>query len=285
MKLFDSTCVAWQYFTMFCDDGTKMAGAFSASDKECDVWLSVYGDKPIELERHYSLDYFTCVSEGNFKIDGNYFVRDNGNVSLRVKQPDLELMINAKSAVDWKENLIRHKAGKMDVAWLVPGLRMEAAGALSVGNRKKQFKGLMFHDSVRHNIKPSLDLLLNYDHWLWGIAYTKSYSVLFVDVDYSKKPLKFICVNDSKVTESSNDPASQEDFEFLSSGKMPIRHFGITYGDRYMEFSELRSFEVVHGRGLSRLFAKAAEKKHHYVGKFSYKGEVGEAYLESHKLF
>lgn len=284
MRIVDKGIV-WQYFTVFCDDGTKMAGAFSATDNDCDVWLSVYGKEVIGLQRYYSSDFFTCASEGNFKIDGNYFVRDKGNVRLRIKQPDLELVVNAKSVVDWKDNMIRRKAGNIDATWVVHGLRMEAEGTLSVGDRKKPFKGLMFHDSVRHNIKPSLDLLLNYDHWLWGIAYTKSYSVLFVDVDYKKNPLRFMCVNDSKVTESSNDPANQEDFEFLSSGKMPVRHFGITYGDRYMEFSELRPFKVVHGRGLSRLFAKVAEKKHHYVGKFSYRGEVGEAYLESHKLF
>ena len=283
MKLANGT--SWQYFTMFCDDGTKIAGAFTATDKNCDVWLSVYGNRTIEMQRYYSLDYFTKLSEGNLRIDGSYFVRDDGKVRLRIRQPNLELMINAKSVIDWKGNAIRYKAGMIDVEWLVPGLRMDAEGVLSVDGERKRLKGLMFHDSVRHNIKPSLDMIVNYNRWVWGIGYTKSYSVLFAEVDYRKRPFRFLCINDSRKTVSSNDSIAQADFEFISPRRMPLGSFDIAHGGHYMRFSGLKPFGLVHGKGLSKLWARLAERKHHYVGRFLCEGEAGEAYLESHKLF
>jgi hypothetical protein len=270
-----STYKEWWYFTLFCDDGSKIAGALSVSDKDSDIWISYYGKHKKEIERKYPLKRFWASEKVcEVSIGKNRLTSDDSRLDLHILEDNFKLDISARNTVRWKDNTLKFGIGKKQVRWIVPFLRGEFAGEVQIGQTKKTIKGLLFHDHVWHTLKGDLDLLINMRSWVWGIGYTKDTSLLFVDVKYQKKPFRFVCLHDAKGVQKTNAVRLQrltyplKDFRADSSvGRWVVRidkNHHIPLKDKVHEF-----------------FVGLFRKKYHSLGSFRANGEKGEMYVEA----
>ncbi|MCX5795571.1 MAG: hypothetical protein NTY77_08775 [Elusimicrobia bacterium] len=262
--------IGWKYFTLFCDDGTIAAGALCANGSDCGLWLSVYGDDSLALDKTYPLDRLSLCAEG-MRAGASSLLWSGDVLSLSVREEGVALDVTARRLVDWKDNRIRRAVGARSVSWEVPGLRMSFSGRLSLGGQARDIAGLMFHDEVWHDLTPSAQLLLNFRSWEWGILYSKSYSVLFVRVDYRPNPFRFICINGPQGAVSSSEVGFDgRDLSFQGERlrlDLPVRH------------------AVHHGGRLAKLISRLLRPKRHCCGTFSFRGEEGRAYVESLHFF
>ncbi len=271
---------SWKYFTLFCDDGTKISGSITQNPEDCDLWLSIYGDQTITFQNYYPKDRFSSPTPDCYKI-GNSFLSANGeNLSLCIQENGVELRVNAKSAIDWPDNKIEYAAEDKQAQWQVPFLKSEFTGTLTVEGRKRQITGTMFHDHVQHNILPTPSTIKNLKSWTWGILYSKTYTILFVYVDYIPKQFKFLCINDGKETKKLNP----EEIKIEMPKKLKHSIIEIPCKDDTIKIGILKEHDLKHGKGMPKIVYNLLKAKKHYTGKFTYKGEEGEAYIESLRL-
>lgn len=274
----------WQYFAMFCDNGAKLAGALTRSDRDCDVWLAMYGpdNRKFSFQRYYPLDAFVSVSPDHVRIKDNFFLRRKNRLLTIIKEQDLELRLQAKSIIALEDLALQHEIQDRHADWAIPFLKMRCEGQLVIGDQSQEIGGYLFHDRVWHNFGVSLDLAYNLRSWIWGIMYSKTFSVLFVDIDHRKQPFRFLCVNDSKnTTYVSSSSKRSTNFNFVFEGNFPKSEVEIQYNGNVIKIHSLKNHYVEHGGLISRMISRIMKPKHHYVGKFTFMGEEGEAYLES----
>jgi hypothetical protein len=261
--------IGWKYFTLFCDDGTLVAGALCANAKDCGLWLSVYGKNSLALDKTYPLDRLTLRAEGML-AGGSRLLWSGSELSLRVREQSVELDVAARRLVDWPDNRLTRVVGSQEIFWEVPGLRMGFSGRLRLGKVSREISGLMFHDEVWHGLRPSAHLLWNMRSWVWGILYSRSYSILFVQVDYRPDPFRFFCVSGPDGTVSGSEAA-------FGGRELSFR------GERIV--LDLRDrHDVHHGGPLLKLVSRLLRPKRHSCGTFSFRGEEGRAYVESLRL-
>jgi hypothetical protein len=272
--------VGWKYFTLFCDDGTVAAGALCADRKDCGLWLSLYGRESLALDRTYPLDRLSLSAQG-MQAGGGSLRWSDDVLSLDIREAGVALDVTARRLVDWQDNRLTQAMRSQKISWEVPGLRMGFSGRLSRDGRTRDISGLMFHDEVWHDLAPSAHLLLNLRSWRWGILYSKSYSILFVQVDYQPAPFHFLCVSGPQGTVSSNHGLRDCDFELRPGRGSPSTDLDIIFrGERLHVELPLRR-AVHHGGGLAKLFSRLFRPKHHACGRFAFRGEEGRAYVES----
>lgn len=261
--------IGWKYFTLFCDDGTIAAGALCANRQDCGLWLSVYGRETFALDKTYPLERLSLQAEGMRTADST-LLWSGDTLRLCVREEGVSLDAEARRLVDWKDNRVRRAVGARSVSWEVPGLRMAFSGRLSLNGKARAISGLMFHDEVWHDLAPSAQLLFNLRSWEWGILYSKSYSVLFVQVDYRPNPFRFVCVSGPQGT--------------ISGSEMRFDGRELSFGDERIAIDLPERHAVHHGGRLAKLFSRLLRPKHHSCGTFSYRGESGRAYVESLRL-
>lgn len=261
--------IGWKYFTLFCDDGTVASGALCANAKDCGLWLCVYGKERLALDRTYPLERLALRAEGML-AGGSRLLWSGDELSLSVREAGVELDVAARRLVDWPGNRLTRAVGSGEISWEVPGLRMGFSGRLRLGGASREISGLMFHDEVWHGLRPSAHLLWNMRSWVWGILYSKSYSILFVEVDYRPDPFRFFCVSGPDGTVSGSD--------VLFDGR------GLSFGGERVVLDLRQRHAVHHGGRLAKLVSQILQPKHHSCGTFSFRGEEGRAYVESLRL-
>lgn len=261
--------IGWKYFTLFCDDGAIAAGALCANGKDCGLWLSVYGRDGFALDQTYPLDRLSLCAQG-MRAGGSSLLWSGDALSLSIREAGVALDVTARRLVDWKDNRLTRAIDSREISWEVPGLRMGFSGRLSLGGKDRDIAGLMFHDEVWHDLRPSAHLLFNLRSWEWGILYSPSYSVLFVLVDYRPAPFRFLCISGPRGTVSSTD-MSFDGRELSFQGE----RIAIDLRERHA---------VHHGGRIAKFFSRLLRPKRHSWGTFSFRGEEGRAYVESLRL-
>lgn len=276
--------VAWQYFLLFCDDGTRIAGTIAKNGRLSELWLSVYGAESAAFDLYYPAGALNLSPRG-WSLRSNFLIRDGKRVWVRVAERELELEAAGLSTVDWPDNRISHGTDGSRVDWTVSVLRADFQGSLTLGGRKRAISGLMFQDEVSHDLKIGSPVFLrNFRSWTWGMLYGDDLSLLFVDVRHRTAPFRFICVAGPDGIVSSNSGIGPHGFNAVYGGKYPHGTIRLEYGERPIELALDRRQPVLHGRGAERLFMKIFKPKYHSFGTWRWGDKTGVAYVESLRL-
>jgi len=275
---------AWHYFLLFCDDGTRIAGALAKSGGVSEVWLSIYGGEPAAFDVFFPLAAYQTSPRG-CSLRSNFLFQEGERVWLRLAEQDVRIEVSGRSLIDWPDHDIVWAGGDSRVDWKVPVLRAEFEGRLTVRGRQRAIRGLMFHDAVSHDLPLNAPrFLLNFRYWTWGLLYGGDRTVLFVDVNSGIKPFRFLCDAGPDGIVSSNAGIDPEDLRIGYEGGYPHRTIRLDYGDRPLEITLTQHHPVFHGGWLGRLLMRLFKPKYHSRGIWRRGDEAGEAYVESLRL-
>jgi hypothetical protein len=270
-----STYKEWWYFTLFCDDGTKIAGALFVTQKDAGIWLSYYGKNNREYERMYPLPKFTASKERcEVSLGKNRFSCDDVRLEMHLEEKDIILDVTARNTARWGDNTLAYKIEDYQLHWIVPFLRGEFTGRVRIGKTDKVISGLVFHDHVWHNLKGNLDLLLNMRSWNWGIGYTKDSSLLYVHVDYKKKPFKFLCIHDKDGVHTTQDMG-------VKGLRFPLRDMRVGSSLGPWKVCIQKNHRVPLRNRLLEFIVGLRRAKYHGLGTFSNEKNKGEMYVEA----
>ncbi len=188
----------WWYFTLFCNDGSIIAGNFcvyGGRKLAGDLWLSVYLADGTVREFPRIRARPVRVEQGRVYVafGENYFSEVDGEYRVFVHEGDLSLQFTGKAGLHWKENVTSFEDGKGSIAdWIIPVLKGNFAGSLVLKGRERKINGFFFHEYVF--ISVCLPFLLSIRGWVWGVTYQDNQSVLFAQCYLKPKPVRFVFV-------------------------------------------------------------------------------------------
>ena len=130
-------------------------------------------------------------------VSDKFFLERDGLYNCRIKEKWVELRFSGRSYYnDAKFSFEPNQGSRVD--WIVPVLKGSFSGYLNLGGAVKRISGIFFHDHVRLEMRLSLDLLLNFKKWSWGLIYTKQESILYVSIEHKKMPLNLVYAGSKK---------------------------------------------------------------------------------------
>lgn len=275
---------AWQYFLLLCDGGTKIAGAIAKCGMLSEIWLSVYGAETAAFDLYFPGSALNLSPRG-CSLRSNFLIGGAGRIWLRIAEQGIELEATGRSTVDWPDNRMVHATAAGDVDWVVPFLRGDFQGSLTINGRKRSISGLMFHDAVSHDLRVGTPGFLNdFRSWTWGWLCGDDLTVLFVDVRSRTAPFRFLCVAGPDGIVSSNSGIGPDGFNVAYGGRYPYDAIELEYGGRPISLSLTDRRPVLHGRSIEKLFMRLWKPKYHSFGFWRWGDRAGTAYVESLRL-
>jgi len=275
---------AWQYFLLFCDDGTKIAGALAEEGRGSELWLSVYGPEQSAFDIFFPRQAYNLSPRG-CSLRANFLLKDKDRAWLRVAEQGIELEVSGRSVIDWPDNRLALETAAGRVDWQVPFLRLEFQGHLTVNGKKRAIRGLMFHDAVSHTLQMrSPSLLTSFRSWTWGLLYSGDRTIMFVDVRYQAKPFRFVCVAGPEGIISSSAGKPSDDVHISYEGRYPHEQVRLEFGGEPVIISLLKRHPVFHGGAVGKLLMRLFKPKFHSSGVWRQGEQAGEAYIESLRL-
>lgn len=199
----------WWYFTLLCDDGDIFAGRLwvggdHVTGLDCGMELYAYpkDGPPWEFHDLHGHDSFYAATDRLLvMVEANALEQRGEKIRLDIRREELVLHIEGTPVHDWKTPVIRHHLNRRQgLLWTIPMLRGGFKGTIrkGAGLPERQLQGTMFHDHVLADVSPSLDAILNYRGWCWGLVYQEERTMLFIDAEYRRVPLRLACIADGR---------------------------------------------------------------------------------------
>ncbi len=180
----------WWYFTFFYGPGDVAAGIFKIENNVPEIWIFVKesGQEAVYLRRKFPRKLFSASTEKcDVRIGENYFREVNGGYEINFDLGQVRLDVKFHRTIDWPDNIIERDLGEgEEVRWIVPCLKGEFSGTISVADKTKDIGGLAFHDHVWHNIS-QVKMYPDFKSWLWGINYSPDGFSLYAKVDFGPR--------------------------------------------------------------------------------------------------
>lgn len=192
-------CVQWWYFLMLADDGEVWRARLWVQGPpgpglRCGVELCRYPAQgpPQEHYASWGPDAFHAERDRlHVMVESCSLEERAGTVRLDLRLPGLEVAVTARSSVRWPRPVIGYDVdGVHGWCWSVPILRGRFEGQLVRDGRLQAVAGTVFFDHVRADAAPSLDWLVRYRGWWWGVLWTPERSMLLLDVDFTGAPMQ-----------------------------------------------------------------------------------------------
>jgi len=184
----------WWYTTLIADDGLVVRCRLWARGARCGCEVGGYpGDgEPWALAGAFGADAFhgererllVMVAASSVDFDGK-------RLKLALRHDDLVLRVRAEPVVALGDTTFLHRLGpEQRFLWTVPMLRGRFEGSLRRDGAERAIRGEVFFDHVLADVRPSLDWLRNYRGWCWGFAWLDRISMLCLEVDFRRDPLR-----------------------------------------------------------------------------------------------
>ncbi len=192
-------CIQWWYFLLLCDDGEAWRARIWVQGRpgpelRCGAELCRYPADGPPQERHGAWGPDALYAEqGRLHVmaESCSVEERDGAYLMALRLPGLVLEVQARSSVEWPDPVVGYDVdGMHGWCWTVPILRGRFQGCVRQEGQTRDLSGTAFFDHVCADTAPSLDWLVRYRGWWWGVLWTPERSVLVLDVDFAGAPMR-----------------------------------------------------------------------------------------------